>query len=222
LIGAGIGGLLFGHGFFGFHGLFGLVGLLIQLYLLYLLVSWLLRSTGMAPAFAGVGAGMGNFARTVFPQGGQRPAYGAGPAAPPPRPGRQIAIVQDDYQQFSRLLQGIQAAWSNNDLNGLRAMATPEMVSYFAEQLAELVSRGLRNEVRDVRLLKGDLAEAWSEGSREYATVSLRISMIDVTRDMTGRVVDGSPTEHVTITEYWTFLRAPGSHWILSAIQQAN
>ena len=102
-------------------------------------------------------------------------------------------------------------------------MVTPEMLSYFAEQLAEQASRGVRNEVTDVRLLQGDLAQAWTEGGRDYATVAMRFSMTDVTRDRAGRVVDGSPTEHVTATELWTFLRAHGGgHWILSAIQQAR
>jgi predicted lipid-binding transport protein (Tim44 family) len=35
-------------------------------------------------------------------------------------------------------------------------------------------------------------------------------------------VVDGNPREHVTATELWTFVRAPGGRWILSAIQQAR
>ena len=69
------------------------------------------------------------------------------------------------------------------------------MTSYFGEQLAELRSRGLRNSVSDVRLEKGDLAQSWSEGSREYATVAMQFSMLDATRDGQGRVVDGSPTE---------------------------
>ena len=38
------------------------------------------------------------------------------------------------------------------------------MVSYFAEQLADNASRGVRNTVTDVRLLRGDLSEA------EYAS----------------------------------------------------
>jgi len=80
----------------------------------------------------------------------------------------------------------------------------------------------VRNEVTDVRLLQGDLAQAWSEGSREYATVAMRFSMIDVTRDGSGRVADGSPTERVLATELWTFVRARGGHWILSAIQQTR
>ena len=104
----------------------------------------------------------------------------------------------------------------------LQAMATPEMVSYFAEQLSEQVSRGVRNSVTDVNLVSGDLAQAWTEQGRDYATVAMRFSMIDVTRDATGRVVDGSANEHVTATEIWTFVRLRGGHWILSAIQQAR
>jgi predicted lipid-binding transport protein (Tim44 family) len=76
--------------------------------------------------------------------------------------------------------------------------------------------------VSDVRLDRGDLAEAWRESGRDYATVAMRFSMIDVTRDAAGRVVDGSPAERVTATELWTFLRVPGGAWVLSAIQQAR
>jgi predicted lipid-binding transport protein (Tim44 family) len=46
--------------------------------------------------------------------------------------------------------------------------------------------------------------------------------MIDVTTDHAGRVVDGSPTERQTVTEFWTFVRSQGGHWVLSAIQQAK
>ena len=74
----------------------------------------------------------------------------------------------------------------------------------------------------DVRLVSGDLSQAWAEHGREYATVAMRFSMVDVTKDGMGRIVDGSPNEHVTATELWTFVRAQGGHWILSAIQQAR
>ena len=141
----------------------------------------------------------------------------AGPAGPPP-----IQITEQDYQVFERLLQNVQAAWSRHDLNALRTLATPEMLSYFSEQLSDQASQGARNEVSDVRLLQGDLAQAWREGNREYATVAMRFSMIDVTRDTSGRVVDGSLLEHVTATELWTFVRSSGGQWILSAIQQAR
>ncbi|HME26352.1 MAG TPA: TIM44-like domain-containing protein [Acetobacteraceae bacterium] len=215
LIGAGIGGLLLGHGFFGgMLGFGGFLGFLLQIFLIVLVVRFLIRLfRGQSPAFAG---GPNIFARGGPPSPGPTGGFG-GPAGPPP-----IQIGPQDYQAFEQLLQGIQAAWSRQDLNALRALVTPEMLSYFAEQLAEQASQGARNEVTDVRLLQGDLAQAWSEGNREYATVAMRFSMIDVTRDASGRIVDGSPSEHVTATELWTFVRAPGGRWILSAIQQAR
>jgi predicted lipid-binding transport protein (Tim44 family) len=215
LIGAGIGGLLFGHGFFGGGlGFGGFLGFLLQIFLLVLLVRFLIRRfRGPSPAFAG---GPGIFSRGGAP--GPAPIGGAGgPAGPPP-----IQIGPQDYQEFERLLQNIQAVWSRQDLNALRSLATPEMLSYFAEQLAAQTSQGVRNEVTDVHLLQGDLAQAWREGNSEYATVAMRFSMIDITRDGSGRIVDGSPAEHVTATELWTFIRSPGGRWILSAIQQGQ
>ena len=203
LIGAGIGGLLFGHGFFGGGGLGfgGFLGFLLQIGLIVLagslLVRWLRSRRSPADPRA---------------MGGS-----AGPAGPP-----AIQIAEQDYQAFEQLLKNIQAAWSRQDLSTLHTMVTPEMLSYFSEQLSDQASQGARNEVSDVRLLQGDLAQAWREGNRDYATVAMRFSMIDVTRDASGRVVDGSLLEHVTTTELWTFVRSSGGQWILSAIQQTR
>jgi predicted lipid-binding transport protein (Tim44 family) len=213
---AGIFGLLFGHGLMGGGlGIFGLFGVLLQIFLIVILVRFLFRffMGGRSPAMAG---GPNFFARGGMPGFGQNSGAPRSAGLPP------IAIGPADYQQFEQLLKGIQAAWSAHDLNGLQAMATPEMVSYFAEQLAAQVSRGVRNVVDDVTLVSGDLSQAWTEQGRDYATVAMRFSMVDVTRDAAGRVVDGSPTEHVTATEIWTFVRSRGGHWILSAIQQAR
>ncbi len=219
LIGAGIFGMLFGHGFMG-GGFFGLLVMLLQIFLLVAVVRFVFRlvAGGRAPAMAG---GPNMFSGGGLRGGGPIPSgpipSGPAPSGPPP-----IAIAPADYQQFEQLLQGIQAAWSAHDLNGLQAMATPEMVSYFADQLSEQVSRGVRNYVTDVRLLSGDLSQAWTERGKDYATVAMRFSMIDATKDGAGRVVDGSTTEHVTATEIWTFVRSRGGHWILSAIQQVR
>lgn len=212
LLGVGLGSMLFGHGF---GGGFGLIWLLIRIAIVVLIVRWLFRlfrARVGGPAYAGVG--------NAFTRAAQGPApfpMGSGRAAPP-----AVAIGPDDYRGFEHSLQAIQDAWSRSDVAGLGQLATPEMVSYFAEQLSDYASRGVRNTVSDVQLLSGDLAQAWSEQGRDFATVAMRFSMLDVTRDAGGRVVDGSPTEHVTATELWTFMRARGGRWILSAIQQAG
>ena len=213
LIGAGIGGLLFGGGLFhGINGFGGFLGLLLQIWLLVMLGRFLFRLVMRQPAFAG-----GNFfGRSAMPGMAAPPMGGGGPGVMP------ITITPADYPQFEQLLQQVQAAWSAQDLRAVQSIATPEMVSYFAEQLGDLTSRGVRNTVTDIRLEKGDLAEAWAEHGHEYATVAMRFSMVDVTRDAAGRVVEGDPAQRSVVTEIWTFLRAPGGHWILSAIQQAR
>jgi predicted lipid-binding transport protein (Tim44 family) len=213
LLGAGLGGLLLGHGLFGgLHGGFSFIGFLLQIGLIVLLVRFLFRRFGSSmPRLATSPDMPGAMPRSAA--GG----FGGGGAG-----GKPITIDRGDYQQFEQILRNVQTAWSAQDLGALRRLATPEMVGYFSDQLSEQASRGVRNMVTDARLERGDLAEAWSEGGRDYATVAMRFSMLDVTYDASGRVVDGSPTERVTATELWTFLRAPGGGWVLSAIQQAR
>ena len=223
LIGAGIGGLLFGGGFFG-HGLGfgGFLGFLLQIFLIVVIgrFLWRMFMGSRSPALAG---GPGLFSRGGGPGLGGMMGGSGGPAAPRPSGAPPpVAIAPEDFQEFEQLLKASQAAWSARDLNALRAMSTPEMVGYFSEQLSDYASRGQTNSVTDVRLESGDLAQAWAEGGREYATVAMRFSMLDVTTDGAGRIVDGSPTERVLATELWTFVRARGGHWILSAIQQTR
>ena len=227
LIGAGIGSMIFGGGgggFFG-HGLGfgGFLGFLIQIALVVMIGRLLWRwFSNRQPAAAGA---PGMFARNNTNPGAPPPGMGAsgmGNASGAPRVAAPVAIGPQDFQQFEQLLMATQAAWSARDLNALRGMATPEMVGYFGEQLADHASRGVVNTITDVRLDSGDLSESWAEDGREYATVAMRFSMIDVTRDGSGRVVDGSLTERTTATEVWTFVRARGGQWILSAIQQTR
>jgi predicted lipid-binding transport protein (Tim44 family) len=213
LIGAGIGGLLFGHGLWGgMHGGGSFIGLLLQLFIIIWLVRWGLRRL-FGPRVA-TPSGPAMMMRGV-PEGAMPPAGGGngGPA---------VAIVPADYAQFEQTLVGVQEAWSRHDLAALQALVTPEMVGYFAEQLAEQVSRGVRNSVSDVHLLQGNLAESWTEDGRDYATVAMRYALIDVTRDGAGAVVEGDPSRPTEVAEYWTFLRAHGGKWLLSAIQQTR
>lgn len=213
LLGAGIGGLLFGHGLFGGGG-FGFIGFLLQAIILFFIARWLFRTFVRRPAMAGAGGMGGSFARMGQPASGMMGGGGAPQSSP-------VSITPADYQEFERTLQQVQAAWSAQSLPQLQAVVSPEMVNYFGEQLAEQSRRGVRNTVTDVRLDKGDLSEAWAEGSREFATVAMRFSMIDVTRDSTGRIVDGDPAQRSSATELWTFVRVNG-RWMLSAIQQGR
>ena len=104
-----------------------------------------------------------------------------------------LEIKPDDYDAFERLLGDVQTAWSNEDVAKLHTLATPEMVSYFTEDLAANKERGVVNKVSDVKLLQGDLAEAWREGETDYATVAMRFALIDKTaRPRQRPLVEGS------------------------------
>jgi predicted lipid-binding transport protein (Tim44 family) len=133
--------------------------------------------------------------------------------------GEPLTIGKSDYDAFERLLGEIQSAYSAEDINALRSKVTPEMLSYFSEQLAENASHGVVNKVDDVRLEQGDLAEAWREDAVEFATVAMRLSLTDRVIDRaTGRTIEGG--ELGEVTELWTFMRVRGGDWLLSAIQQ--
>ena len=170
-----------------------------------------------APQPAGAGE------RPVLPRhasGDSRPSFlgglggGLGGGAPAARASGtdDVGTTPEDFNTFERLLGEIQAAYSAEDLGQLRARATPEMVSYFAEDLAANASRGVVNPISDVKLLQGDLAEAWREGDTDYATVAMRFALNDQTIDRaSGRVIEGGPEE---ATEVWTFMRcAAATGW---------
>jgi predicted lipid-binding transport protein (Tim44 family) len=220
-IGAGLFGLLFGHGLFGGLGGFAsILGLILQIGLIVLIARFLWSMwQRRQPAYASGPAmrdapGSGGFGGL----GGFGFGGGAGGSAGPV--GGKVDVTPADFDAFERLLGEIQADFSNEDLSALRGRATPEMLSYFSEQLSENVSRGVVNKISNVKLLQGDLAEAWSEGGAEYATVAMRFALIDRTIDRaSGRLVDGSDSPQ-EITELWTFMRSGQGNWLLSAIQQ--
>ena len=210
-LGAGLFGLLFGHGFFGgMAGFASLLGLILQIALIVivarLLFTWWQRRNALAYAAAHPATGH-SFSGLGGMLGGNAPA------------GAPLTIGKSDYDAFEHLLGEVQAAYSAEDINALRTKVTPEMLSYFSEQLAENASRGLVNKVSDVKLEQGDLAEAWREGGVEYATVAMRFALTDsMVERASGRTVEGGALSEVT--ELWTFMRAGGGDWMLSAIQQ--
>jgi predicted lipid-binding transport protein (Tim44 family) len=209
-LGAGLFGLLFGHGFFGgMAGFASVLGLIMQVVLIIIIARlimawWQRRNT---PVYAAAGG------PTAHAFGGLgMPGSNAAAGAP-------LTIAKADYDAFEELLGAVQAAYSAEDLSALRAKVTPEMLSYFSEQFAQNASRGFVNRISGVKLMQGDLAEAWREDDAEYATVAMRFALTDsMVERAGGRVAEGGmPGE---VTELWTFIRAHGGAWLLSAIQQ--
>ena len=216
-LGAGLFGMLFGGGLFsGLGGFSSILGLLLQIalivFVIRLAMSWWHRRQMSEPAYAGGPGGTGGGAQSNF--GGM--GFGLGSGSAP------LQIAPADYEAFERLLVDIQAAYSNEDMGKLRTLATPEMATFFNEDMQQNRQRGQVNKVSGTKLLQGDLAEAWREGDSDYASVAMRFSMVDRYVDVaSGRLISGSE-QPVEVTEVWTFVRPRGGNWELSAIQQTN
>lgn len=236
----GLFGMLLGYGFGGLAGALGfIVQLLVLGVLAWLVLAWFRsRSTpataggpalGRQPlgAAAGAGHGLNRNAASGSPAGSTRaggftvPRTGAAAPVPAAPASEDIELQQSDLETFEQRLAEVQEAFSREDHAALRRLTTPEIVSYFSEELAANAQRGVRNDVRDVRLNQADIAEAWREGNTDYATAAFRYEMVDVMRDReTGAIVEGSE-QPADVVELWTFVRAPGQEWKLSAIQEA-
>jgi predicted lipid-binding transport protein (Tim44 family) len=226
LLGAGLFGLLSGSGLFGgLTGLASFLGLLLQVALIagiaYLVIGYFRNRNQPALARASSGPGAGGSLRDTLNsyRQGMGGVGGSADASP------ALAIGQADFDAFEKLLGGIQTAYAREDVDALGDVTTPEMLSYFAQDLADEKREGVRWEVSNVKLLQGDLSEAWQEPDIDYATVAMRFSLNEVKLDRTtGRVVSGDRNTPEEATEIWTFRRdhrTLAEGWKLSAIQQA-
>lgn len=241
LLMGGLFGMLMGGGFGGMAGFFGM---LLQVALIGLLVMLAMRffaSRRQQPAYAG---SAGNNTSSRSNAGGNAPSgsrqggsglnipkmgsmAGAAAAAAQQQPsetrGDDLGITSQDLDTFQRILGELQTAYANEDYAALRRLSTPEAMSYLAEELSDNATSGVRNDVRNVQLLQGDIAESWREGDLEYATVAMLYSAIDVMRDRnTGKLISGDENNETETTEIWTFVRKAGGEWQVSAIQSAG
>jgi predicted lipid-binding transport protein (Tim44 family) len=240
LLGAGLLGALFGAGLFGGLGsLASILGFVLQVALIggliFLAVRFFRRR--QQPTLAGAGAGgpmqrsalggqtpLGGSPLGGFPLSGGVAATGLGASVAVAAPARQsvqeITLRDDDFAAFESTLEKVQTAYGREDVAALWELATPEMAGYYQEELNENARNGVRGTISGVKLLQGDLSEAWREGTTDYATVAMRYAITEqVTERVSGKVVSGGSEE---VTEVWTFRRDNGGPWKISAVQQVQ
>jgi len=224
LLGAGIGSMLFGHSA-GWAAaseaspVGSLFGLLLQLALVGGII-WL----GVR-LFRGATQAAGSPRRQASPlrqpiDVPYRVVGGSAAALPKPRVAKEFEPSDVDKQAFGTILIDVQKAWTDGDIGALRQLATPEVVSWLADDLSRNVSQGVRNVVDQIGLQKGEVIEAWRDGQIDYATAVLSFTARDFTVSGAGAVVAGDPHAPTQSTEAWTFLRAPGGRWLLSAVER--
>jgi predicted lipid-binding transport protein (Tim44 family) len=234
LIGAGLFGLLSGGSLFGgLSGMMGFLGLLLQIALIAVvarLIWGFFRNRQAAPQTAGTQYNRSpepDLSRIGLGQAGNGQAAGGqasvAPQANIPQRSDTVGIGPADYEAFNGVLTNVMAAYSNEDLAGLRRVAMPDVAAGFIRELHENQTAGTINVLGAPHLLQGDLAEAWYEDSTAYASVAIRYTMTDVMRRRSdGQIVSGSADQPQESVEIWTFRRdGAGKPWMLAGQQQA-
>src|SRR5216684_242491 len=215
LAGGFLGSMLFSSLGGGVGGLGHVFGGLLTVLIIGLLIFFVIRLfSGRGFSFAGGGGAM---PRSV--------GAAAAPRAQQYR--RHDTTVGDaDLNAFQSIHSAVQEAWGKADLGKLRQQMTPEMLSYFSEELTRNTSQGVQNIVSDVRLLKGEISESWEESDLQYATAYMQwsatdyVARLDRSPSQPDYLVSGDPKTPVESEEVWTFVRRRGGNWLLSAIQQ--
>ena len=103
----------------------------------------------------------------------------------------------------------IQDAWSRQDMTRARAFISDGVHERFARQIAESRSRGLRNQMSDVRVLETEALGYLAGPSYDAVYVRVKASALDQTVALDGgAVLSGGPD---VFSEVWTLLRRPGA-----------
>ena len=112
----------------------------------------------------------------------------------------------------------IVAAYARGDATALRPLLNDEVYSHFASAIAERERAGHKLESTLVRVVSAEIVDARIDGRVAFVTVKFVTEQVNVTRDATGAVVDGSSDKSTTVTDIWTFARntrAKDPNWTL-------
>lgn len=116
-------------------------------------------------------------------------------------------------------------AFSRGDEAALRSLASEEVFASFKGALDERKRRGETLETTFVGFNSVRIAEARVERQNALIAVRFDSQFVTVTRDASGAVIEGDPTQPSNIVDVWTFARrndASAPNWTLVATTPAQ
>lgn len=140
----------------------------------------------------------------------------AGVAAPDSAVARgldEIAAAEQgfDAKQFvagSRAAyEMIVTAFASGDRKTLKPLLSKDVFDSFSAVISDRESRGETAESSFVSIEKAELTTVEVSGRNAQLTVRFVSKLIAATRDKTGAVIEGSPTEIADLVDVWTFAR---------------
>ena len=116
-------------------------------------------------------------------------------------------------------------AFAAGDLKTLRSLLNDEVYDNFSAAVKQRQEAKEELETTVISIKNADLLEARLEGRMAFVTVKFLSEQVNVTRDKSGEVVDGDPTQVTDVTDIWTFARntrARDPNWTLVETRSSN
>ncbi|MCB1491535.1 MAG: Tim44 domain-containing protein [Rhodobiaceae bacterium] len=114
--------------------------------------------------------------------------------------------------------------FAEGDRKSLRSLLSPDVYDGFAAAITEREERGEVVESRFIGIDSATIESVDVRGDQGQITVRFKSSLISVTRDKDGEIVDGDPKAVSDVTDVWTFARtlsARDPNWQLVATESA-
>ena len=116
-------------------------------------------------------------------------------------------------------------AFAEGDLKTLRSLLNDEVYENFSVAVKQRQEAEEELETTVISIKNADLLEARVEGRMAFVTLKFQSEQVNITRDKSGEVVDGDPTQVTTVTDIWTFARntrARDPNWTLVETRSSN
>ena len=140
--------------------------------------------------------------------------------------------MSDPSFTVARFLEGaakafemIVAAYAKHDTDTLKPLLSPDVYARFASSIQEREDRGETMETELVVLKPPKLESAEVTDGHAAVAVRFQSEQVNVVRDKSGAVIEGSRDHVESLTDVWTFARDTGSrdpNWVLVATRSID
>lgn len=154
------------------------------------------------------------------------------PPGSPVADGLQAIVAQDKSFDPQHFLTGARAAYetivtafADGDRRALKNLLSKEVYDGFEAAIREREAQNHRAETRFVSIDTCEIIGAELRAKTAQITLRFVSQLISVTRDRSGKVVDGNPEKVTEVTDVWTFARDVSSrdpNWKLVATEAGH
>lgn len=231
LLGAGIGALLFGSMFgMGGNGM-GILPLLLLAGAGYFFYRRFMKKPAAEQGYQSYQApGAPNYERNYTGQDYAGQPYSAPFQDIPAEEETGLAAIRKTDPEFdeahflevaSDVFFRVQAGWMRRDIESFRHLLGAKLTEEYAEHFREMTAKHEINKLESISVRKVSVADAGSDGSRDFVTVLFTANLLDYTvDDRDNSLIRGSMTEPVKFAEEWTWTRPVGTDdWLLEGIE---